>query len=83
MIPREEENRSNKRSKGVDGPSHNPSIWQDDVEDIARDNYGVTVVFGRDHRQSPQSIELVIGIPGLCFVIKKPTSHSELKVRCV
>ena len=63
MIPRKEEDGNNKRSEGVDGPSDDSAIRQNGIEDIACDNNGVTVAFGRDHRQLSQSIELVVGVP--------------------
>jgi hypothetical protein len=80
MIPRKEEDGNNKRSEGVDGPSDDSAIRQNGIEDIARDNNGVAVVFGRDHRQPSQSTELVVGIPCLRLVIEESTSHSELKI---
>ena len=83
MIPRKEEDGNNKRSEGVDRPSDNSAIRQNGIEDIARDNNGVTVAFGRNHRQPSQSIELVVGVPCLRLVIEESTSHSELKIRRV
>ena len=83
MIPRKEEYGNNERSEGVDRPSDNSAIRQNGIEDIARDNNGVTVVFGRNHRQPSQSIELVVGVPCLRLVIEESTSHSELKIRRV
>jgi len=80
MIPRKEEDGNNKRSEGVDGPSDDSAIRQNGIEDVARDNNGVTVTFGRDHRQPSQSIELVVGVPCLRLVIEESTSHSELKI---
>ena len=83
MIPRKEEDGNNKRSEGVDGPSDDSAIRQNGIEDITRDNNGVTVAFDRDHRQPSQSIELVVGVPCLRLVIEESTSHSELKIRRV
>jgi hypothetical protein len=80
MIPRKEEDGHNKRSEGVDGPSDDSTIRQNGIEDIARDNNGVTVAFGRDHRQPSQSNKLVVGVPCLRLVIEESTSHSELKI---
>ena len=80
MIPWKEEDGNNKQSEGVDGPSDDSAIRQNGIEDIARDNNGVTVAFGRDHRQPSQSIELVVGVPCLRLVIEESTSHSELKI---
>jgi hypothetical protein len=80
MIPRKEENGNNERSEGVDRPSNNSAIRQNGIEDIARDNNSVTVVFGRNHRQPSQSVELVVGVPSLRLVIEESTSHSELKI---
>ena len=80
MIPRKEEDGNNKRSEGVDGPSDDSAIRQNGIEDITRDNNGVTVAFDRDHRQPSQSIELVVGVPCLRLVIEKSTRHSELQI---
>ena len=80
MISRKEEDRNNERSEGVNGPRDDSAIWQNGIENITRNNNGVTVAFGRDHRQLSQRFELVVGVPCLGFVIKKSTCHPELEI---
>jgi len=80
VISRKEEDGDNKRSESVDCPIDNSAIRQNGIEDVARDNHGITLAFGRNHRQLSQCIELVVGVPRLRLVIKEPTSHSELKI---
>ena len=83
MIPRKKKDGNNKRLHSGDGPSDDSAIRQNGIEDVARDNNRVTVAFGRNRRQPSQSIELVVGISCLRFVIEESPSHSELEIRRV
>ena len=52
MIPRKKEDGHNKRSEGVDSPSDDSAVRQDNIEHIASDYNSVTIAFARDHRQT-------------------------------